>query len=91
MWAAACIVYFMLSGLPPFQGQGDYVIFQKIEKLDYNFPDTFHQRGKQLVQALLKLEPGERLGAKRKDDDIKRHEFFTGIRFVFSKVSVKYN
>ena len=54
LWAAACIVYFMLGGLPPFRGNSEYIIFKKIEQLDFDFPDTFHDQGKLLVQSLIK-------------------------------------
>jgi len=80
LWAAACIVYFMLSGLPPFRGH-EYAIFKKIEQLDFDFPDTFHDRGRLLIEALLKLDPNERLGSGRRHEQIKNHCFFEHIKW----------
>ena len=37
LWAAGCITYFMLSGLPPFQADGDYAIFRKVESVSFLF------------------------------------------------------
>lgn len=34
IWAAGCIAYFMLSGLPPFQGDGEYATFRKVESVN---------------------------------------------------------
>ena len=45
----------------------EYLCFQRIEKLDYTFPPGFHERGKLLIEALLKKNVTERLGAGRKE------------------------
>ncbi|XP_028968966.1 3-phosphoinositide-dependent protein kinase 1 [Galendromus occidentalis] len=68
LWALGCIIYQMVSGLPPFRSLqrtmryagADYAIFQSILKLEYNFPDDFDLEAKRLVELLLKLEPKER-------------------------------
>ena len=44
----------MLGGLPPFRGNSEYIIFKKIEQLDFDFPETFHDQGKLLVKSLIK-------------------------------------
>ena len=31
IWAAGCIMYFMLSGLPPFRAESDHATFRKVE------------------------------------------------------------
>ncbi len=66
LWAIGCILYQMLTGLPPFQSQSEYLIFQKIQKLDYSFHEGFNEHAKHLIQRLLVIEPSERLGAKDK-------------------------
>lgn len=63
LWALGCIVYQMLAGSPPFQSRSEYIIFQKIQKLEYKFPDSFDPVGRDLVEKLLVLDPAERLGA----------------------------
>ena len=62
MWAIGCIIYQMISGIPPFQSKSEYMIFKKIEKLEYSFHEGFDENAKDLVKKLLVIEPKERLG-----------------------------
>lgn len=43
----------MVSGLPPFRAINDYHTFQKIQKLDYSFPEGFPELSKDLVRRFL--------------------------------------
>ena len=81
LWAAGGICYFMLSGLPPFHSDGEYLTFRKVEKLDFSYPEGFHEIGKELISSLLVKNPTERLGANKKNHDIKSHGFFEGIEW----------
>ena len=49
-----------MTGLPPFQSQSEFLIFKKIEKLDYSFHEGFNEDAKNLVQQLLVIEPQDR-------------------------------
>ncbi|XP_064624559.1 3-phosphoinositide-dependent protein kinase 1-like isoform X2 [Lineus longissimus] len=64
LWALGCIIYQLLAGLPPFRGRHEYEIFQKIAKLEYEFPEGFNPIAKELVEKLLVLTPEERLGCE---------------------------
>lgn len=82
LWAIGCIIYQMISGLPPFRAGSEYLIFQKILERDLNFPEGFNKLAKDLVQRLIQIEPIKRLGAKDQSDlyeSIRNHEFFDGI------------
>lgn len=81
LWALGCIVYQMVSGLPPFRGGSEYLIFQSILKQHLSFPDGFDEEAKDLVERLLVLEPSARIGAKDRNryDSIRAHPFFRGI------------
>ncbi|XP_035229482.1 3-phosphoinositide-dependent protein kinase 1-like [Stegodyphus dumicola] len=81
LWALGCIIYQMVSGLPPFRAANEYLMFQKISKLEYDFPDGFSVLAKDLVQKLLVLEPSERLGSKDTNGypSIRRHSFLNNI------------
>jgi len=86
LWAIGCILYQMLSGMPPFQSQSEYLIFQKIQKLEYSFHEGFNQAAKDLVKKFLVIEATGRLGAEDDIDkdgyvSIKNHLFFKGINF----------
>ena len=65
----------MLAGKPPFKGPNEYQTFQRIIKLEYQFPDAFPETAKSLVKGLLVLDPSQRLGCPA----IKAHPFFAGI------------
>lgn len=82
LWALGCIIYQMISGLPPFRAGSEYLIFQKILERELIFPDGFHKTAKDLVQRLIQIDPNKRLGAKDQNDlyeSIRQHEFFDGI------------
>ncbi|QSZ35900.1 hypothetical protein DSL72_007022 [Monilinia vaccinii-corymbosi] len=77
LWAYGCIIYQLLAGRPPFKAANEYLTFQKIVALDYEFPKGFPPAARDLVERLLVLDPQRRLSIEH----IKNHEFFTGIRF----------
>lgn len=83
LWALGCIIYQMISGLPPFRASNEYLTFQKILKLKYDFPDGFNHVVRDLVESLLVIDPNQRLGAASKGGypALKGHEFFTEVRW----------
>ncbi|XP_077490165.1 phosphoinositide-dependent kinase 1 isoform X3 [Amblyomma americanum] len=83
LWALGCIVYQMISGLPPFRASNEYLTFQKILKLKYEFPDGFNSVVRDLVENLLVIDPNQRLGAASRGGypALKGHEFFTEVRW----------
>lgn len=82
LWAYGCIVYQMISGLPPFRAATEFLTFQKILKMDYEFPEGFPADAKDLVERLLVIDHNKRIGAEDKGevyDSIRNHPFFAGI------------
>ncbi len=77
LWAFGCIIYQMLAGRPPFKGGSEYLTFQKIVNLDYDFPPGFPPAARDLVERCLVLDPARRLTIEH----IKNHEFFDGQQF----------
>ena len=77
LWAFGCIVYQLLAGRPPFKAANEYLTFQKIVALEYDFPQGFPDVARDLVERLLVLDPQQRLSL----ENIKNHEFFSGIRW----------
>ena len=75
LWAFGCIIYQLLAGRPPFKAANEYLTFQKITSLQYEFPYGFPGVAKDLVERLLVLDPTRRLTI----DNTKNHEFFDGI------------
>ncbi|XP_011331287.1 3-phosphoinositide-dependent protein kinase 1 isoform X2 [Ooceraea biroi] len=85
LWALGCIVYQMVAGLPPFRSRSEYMIFQKIVKLEYEIPDGFSKLAKSLVSQLLVLNPTQRLGAQDEHGagypSIRAHRLYEGVDF----------
>uniref|UniRef100_A0A8C1A774 3-phosphoinositide-dependent protein kinase 1 n=1 Tax=Cyprinus carpio carpio TaxID=630221 RepID=A0A8C1A774_CYPCA len=56
----------------------EYLIFQKIIKLEYEFPEKFFPKAKDLVEQLLSLEPCKRIGCEEMGGygPLKSHPFF---------------
>jgi len=67
VWSIGVICYILLCGFPPFYGNNDQQIFEKIMKANYDFPspdwDDISDDAKQFIQAILVLEPSERPSA----------------------------
>lgn len=61
----------------------EYQIFQKITKLEYEFPDGFNVVAQDLVEKLLVLNPEQRLGCEEMGgfEKLKLHPFYEGIDF----------
>ena len=72
LWAFGCIIYQLLAGRPPFKAGNEYLTFQKIVSLEYQFPKGFPAVAKDLVERLLVLDPARRLSVEH----IKNHQFF---------------
>ncbi|GKT49463.1 putative 3-phosphoinositide-dependent protein kinase 2 [Colletotrichum spaethianum] len=77
LWAFGCIVYQLLAGRPPFKAATEYLTFQKIVNLEYDFPAGFPPAARDLVERCLVLDPARRLTVEH----IKNHEFFDGQQF----------
>lgn len=72
LWAFGCIIYQLLVGRPPFKAGTEYLTFQKIVNLEYEFPAGFPPAARDLVERCLVLDPSRRLTVEH----IKNHEFF---------------
>ncbi|KAH7347941.1 serine/threonine-protein kinase ksg1 [Plectosphaerella cucumerina] len=77
LWAFGCIIYQLLAGRPPFKAATEYLTFQKIVGLEYEFPAGFPPAARDLVERCLVLDPVRRLTVEH----IKNHEFFDGQEF----------
>ncbi|KAH8262407.1 hypothetical protein KR026_003472 [Drosophila bipectinata] len=84
LWALGCIIYQMISGLPPFRGSNDYIIFKEILDCAVDFPQGFDKDAEDLVRKLLKVDPRDRLGAQDEFgyyESIRAHPFFAGVNW----------
>ncbi|CAK5281438.1 unnamed protein product [Mycena citricolor] len=84
-WAFGCVIFQMISGRFAFNDLSDYLTWQKIKRVEYEFPEGFDEEAKNLVQRLLVYDPSARLGAGQTDNDttaLKAHAFFSPITWT---------
>lgn len=67
-WSAGVILFIMLSGKMPFYGKDDYEIMRRIVRAQYKFRESewaqVSDDAKELVRALLQVNPEQRLSAE---------------------------
>lgn len=62
VWALGCILYQFFHGNPPFKGSTEYLTFEKIINVEYNYrPNAIPQDVIQIIDQLLVSEPLKRL------------------------------
>lgn len=77
IWSMGVILYVLIGGFPPFQGDNATEVFQSIARCNYSMDfEEFKEASqdvKDLIQRLLVLEPEKRLSIP----DILQHNWFT--------------
>jgi len=68
MWSCGVILYLLLGGYPPFQGENHKALFRKIRAADYVFHDKYWEHisihAKQLIAQMLTVDPQSRITAQ---------------------------
>jgi calcium-dependent protein kinase len=68
IWSCGVILYILLSGYPPFNGENDTDIMKSVKKGTFDFPkeewESISTEAKVLVSGMLKYDPKKRLSAK---------------------------
>lgn len=70
------LFYEMLVGIPPYFTPNQEQIFKNIEKGQLYIPNIVSKEARELIQALLRKDPKERLGSANDVEDIKSHPYF---------------
>ena len=79
LWALGCIIYQMLSGENAFQGNSQYLTFQRVMKVHFHMPPYFSPNAADIITNLVRLEPASRIGAGGDFAALRTHAFFASL------------
>jgi 3-phosphoinositide dependent protein kinase-1 len=72
----------MLIGKAPFHDLSEFLVFKRIERCNFTFPDAFpDDQAKELIKGLLRLKQNERIGGSANGgfNSLSTHPFFAAI------------
>ncbi|EGR30117.1 protein kinase domain protein [Ichthyophthirius multifiliis] len=63
VWSIGIIMYILLNGQPPFYGNSDQKVFEKIKIGKFDINENISQEAKELINSMLQVDPQKRISA----------------------------